>query len=424
MIGNLAQTAINFTDTAFLGHLGRVELGAASMAGIYYFVFTTLAMGFAVGIQIIIARRLGEGRLAEIGAVFQHGAIFVFLLGLVLLLLLYFITGGLLRIIISSPNIYALSIEYMRYRQFGIVFVCFNYLFRSLYVGLSNTKVITYSTLIMAGVNILLDYVLIFGNWGFPAMGIGGAALGSLCAEISATLFFFVVTYFSLRRKDYGLFRRHSIRPSLFRSILHISTPTMAQRLVSMGVWFAFFIFVEKMGELNMAISSVTRSLYLVLSIPTFGFNVTASTLTSRLIGAGRAKEVMSMLHKTAVNCLLCSIPAALLCVAAPELVIRIYTSDSTVIAGTFVPLIMVVVAILASSISMVYFEAISGTGNTHHAFFLELGVLAIYITYVICATTMQDRIGIVWISEILYNSLMGVVALVYMHRARWLKTI
>ena len=72
MLGNLAQTIITFTDTAFLGHLGTNELSASMMAGLYYFVFTTLAMGFAVGIQIFIARRFCEGNHNKKGVVFQH----------------------------------------------------------------------------------------------------------------------------------------------------------------------------------------------------------------------------------------------------------------------------------------------------------------------------------------------------------------
>ena len=77
MAGNLAQTIITFVDTAFLGHLGQVELGAAMMAGLYYYVFSTLAWGFATGIQIIVARRFGENNLPEVGAVFKHGLLVV-----------------------------------------------------------------------------------------------------------------------------------------------------------------------------------------------------------------------------------------------------------------------------------------------------------------------------------------------------------
>ena len=139
MLGNLAQTVITFTDTAFLGHLGTIELSASMMAGLFYFVFTTLAMGFAIGIQIFIARRFGEGNLKQIGVIFQHGALFVLLLGLLLFSILFFFSHGLMRNIIESDNIYAASMEYIKYRQFGIVFVVFNFLFRSIYVGISST---------------------------------------------------------------------------------------------------------------------------------------------------------------------------------------------------------------------------------------------------------------------------------------------
>ena len=192
MLGNIAQTIITFTDTAFLGHLGVVALGASMLAGLFYLLFTTVALGFAIGIQIIVARRFGERNYGRIGVIFQHGSLFVLLLGIILFSVLYFFSDPLLLRIIDSPNIYAASMEYIEYRQFGILFVCFNFLYRALYVGISNTKVITYSTIIMAVVNIVLDYCLIFGNLGFPQMGIGGAALASLCAEISAFVFFSV----------------------------------------------------------------------------------------------------------------------------------------------------------------------------------------------------------------------------------------
>ena len=91
MLGNMAQTIINFTDTAFLGHLGVVALGASMLAGLFYFVFTTVATGFAIGIQIIVARRFGERNYGRIGVIFQHGAFFVLLLGLLLFSILYFL---------------------------------------------------------------------------------------------------------------------------------------------------------------------------------------------------------------------------------------------------------------------------------------------------------------------------------------------
>lgn len=195
IFGNLAQTLITLTDTAFLGRVSPIALGASMIAGIYYYVFSTLAWGFSIGVQIIVARRLGENKLQRIGVVFEHGLVFVLLLSTALFLIQHYFTDYLLEHIIQSANIYTAAMEYMKYRHYGIIFVCFNFLFRALYIGLSNTKVISFSTILMAVVNIFLDYVLVFGKWGFPHMGIGGAALASVCAEVTALLFFFAYTY-------------------------------------------------------------------------------------------------------------------------------------------------------------------------------------------------------------------------------------
>ena len=80
IFGNLAQTLIALTDTAFLGRLSPIALGASMMAGIYYYVYSTLAWGFSIGIQIIVARRLGENKLNRIGVIFEHGLVFVLFL--------------------------------------------------------------------------------------------------------------------------------------------------------------------------------------------------------------------------------------------------------------------------------------------------------------------------------------------------------
>ena len=176
------------------------------MAGIYYYVFSTLAWGFSIGIQIIVARRLGEGKLNRIGVVFEHGLCFVFLLSMTLFLIQRYYSDVLLGASIQSPNIYAAAMEYMSYRHYGIIFVCFNFLFRALYIGLSNTKIIGYSTAAMAIINVIFNYLLIFGKFGFPELGVGGAALASVMAEISACLIFIFYTLLKLPIKQYALF--------------------------------------------------------------------------------------------------------------------------------------------------------------------------------------------------------------------------
>ncbi len=419
MLGNLAQTIITFTDTAFLGHLGTNELSASMMAGLYYYVFTTLAMGFAVGIQIFIARRYGEGDFKKIGVVFQHGALFVLGLGILLFSILFFFSHRLLHVIIESESIYASASEYLRFRQFGIMFVVFNFLFRSFYVGISSTRVITYSTLIMAVVNIFFDWALIFGHAGLPEMGIGGAALASLLAEITAFFFFWIYTYFKVPHEEYGMFRWHKWQPDLMGSILKVSFPSMIQRLFSFGTWFIFFVMIEKMGEMAIGISSVVRSTYMILIIPCFAFAATANTLTSRIIGEGKSKEVMSVLWKVVKNSVLCASVLAVVTFIMPQLVLHIYTEDMALAQAAVPSVYVIAVATMLGAVAMVFFEAVSGTGNTSAAMALEFGVLIVYIVYVYLMSKTSSVAG-VWTAECLYNLLIGTISFVYIRKADW----
>lgn len=420
MLGNMAQTIINFTDTAFLGHLGVIALGASMLAGLFYYVFTTVAAGFAIGIQIIVARRFGEKSYERIGVIFGHGSLFVLILGTILFATLYFLSDRLLLWLIDSPNIYEASLEYIKYRQFGIIFVCFNFLFRALYVGISSTKVITYSTIIMAVVNIALDYCLIFGKLGFPEMGIGGAALASLCAEIAAFIFFTAYSYITLGKGEFGLFRLHKPEAGLMGRILKISTPTMIQRLFSFSVWFVFFVLIEKMGETATGISSITRSVYMILITPCFAFATTTNTLVSRTIGEGHAEMVFSIINKILKNYMLCTIPLVILAAIFPMQIISIYTEDMD-FARMVAPSILVICSgTIFQGLGNAYFEAVSGTGNTSAALYLESAILVVYILFIYAMTHLTTKVELVWTAEILYGALLGILCFVYMKFAKW----
>ena len=420
MLGNMAQTIINFTDTAFLGHVGVIALGASMLAGLFYFVFTTIATGFAIGIQIIVARRFGEGRLDRIGVIFEHGSIVVMILGLILFSILYFFSDALLLWLIDSPNIYEASLEYIKYRRFGIMFVCFNFLFRGLYIGIANTKVITYSTIIMAIVNIFLDYCLIFGNFGFPEMGIGGAALASFFAEVSAFIFFTSYTYFSLRKKEYAIFKLHKIESELMKRILKIATPTMIQKLFSFSVWFIFFILIEKMGETATGISSIVRSIYMILITPCFAFATTTNTVVSRIIGEGYSNEVFPTINKILKNCLLCTIPIIILVAIFPVQIAKIYTNDLNLIQLVIPSIYVICFGTIFQGIGNAYFEAVSGTGNTTAALYLEAIILVFYVAFIWAMTHLTTEVHWVWTAEILYGVLLGLFCVIYLKHARW----
>ena len=193
-LGLLAQNIINVTDTAFLGRVGEVELGASAMGGLYYICIFTIAFGFSTGSQILIARRNGERNYADIGPVMVQGIAFLLLLALLLFAFSRAFVPDVMRLLISSDTIWETTVRFLEWRVYGFFFIFVGVMFRALFIGITRTKVLTLNSLVIAFSNVLLDYGLIFGHWGLPRMGVGGAAIASVISEAISVLFYVVYT--------------------------------------------------------------------------------------------------------------------------------------------------------------------------------------------------------------------------------------
>ena len=148
LLGLLAQNIINVTDTAFLGHVGEVALGAAAMGGLLYICVYTVAFGFSIGSQILIARRNGEGNYRDVGPVMMQGSMFSFLMAVVLAVVMYIFAGPLIRMLITSDTIYEATYQFFTWRIWGFLFAFLNVMFRAFYIGITNTKVLTLSSVV------------------------------------------------------------------------------------------------------------------------------------------------------------------------------------------------------------------------------------------------------------------------------------
>lgn len=421
MLGNLAQTIIAMTDTAFLGRLGEVELGAASMSGIYYMVFTTLLWGFSIGVQVIVARRLGEGNLSKIGEILSQGLVFILGLACVLFSILNFVSPMFMHLVLTSERVYEVSNEYLHYRSFGIFFSALNFMFRSFYIGLSRTRCISYSTLSMALVNVTLDWVLVFGTPYTPALGVKGAAIASVTAEFSATVLFILYTLRTHPLGQYKTFVFKKLQPEIIRNILRLSLPTMLQKLASFGIWIAFFFMIESMGERPLAITMVVRNIAMMMQIPAFAFGAAASTLTSRLIGEGRAGEVVPTLWKVIRMSVLITLPINLFVLFFPAVGLGIYTDNHQLIEAAIPIAYMACVFSLCYCVAMPFFEAVSGTGYTKSAFYLELISLVLYISFIyVSVKVVYASLFTVWLSEILYSSTLIASSVLFMYLFNW----
>ena len=397
----LAQNVINVTDTAFLGRVGEVELGASAMGGLYYICAFTIAFGFSTGSQIVIGRRNGEGRYDQIGPVMIQGVFFLLSLAAILFLFSRFFAGDVMRVLISSDAILNATEEFLNWRVFGFFFSFVNVMFRALFIGITRTKVLTLNAVLMAMTNVLLDHLLIFGHAGFPKMGIQGAAIASVIAEAVSILFFVVYTRLTV-----------DIRKYVF---------TMLQYFLSIATWFMFFIAVEHLGQRELAVANIVRSIYVVMLIPVNSLATTTNTFVSNSIGAGAINQVIPTIWKICKLSLGIMVVFAAIVSLMPGWVVSVYTNDASLVAASVPSVYVIVGSLLIGSVANVAFNGVSGTGNTRSALFMEAAVLILYVLFVyVAGMRLRLPVAVCFLTEAIYYSGLLVASVIYLKKASW----
>lgn len=420
-LGLIAQNIVNVTDTAFLGRVGEVELGASALAGVCYIALFMIAFGFSQGSQILIGRRNGEKNYGAIGEIFFHGVIFLMLIGVLVFAGVQAFAGDTLRSFLSSPEISDAAIRFLDVRIWGVFFVFPNVMFRAFFVGITRTKVLTANAIVMAVINIILDYALIFGNWGFPEMGIEGAALASVIAEACSLLFFIIYLIADVDWKKYGFEWKFRYDLKVIRNMLDISVFTMLQSFVSLSTWFLFFAFVEQLGERPLAISNIVRSLYMILLMPIQALSATSNTMISNAIGAGDTDKVLHIIMKIIRVAYYILIPISLAIVIFPKAFISIYTTDPVLLADSVEPLWVLVGGILFAAAGSIMFNAISGTGNTRSSLFFEVISLIVYTGYMwYIIYVLRSSVAMCWTTEVVYWLVLLLTCYPYLLSGKW----
>jgi len=422
MLGLLAQNVVQLTDTFFLGYVGGIEQSASGLAGIYYVAIFTICFGFSIGGQIIISRRNGEKNYDKIGSIVIQGAIFLQMFALILFFLSQFLLENVLANFLKSPEVYAATEQYLSWRIYGFFFAVINVMFRAFYVGIARTKVLPYNAIVMAVANIIGDYVLIFGKFGFPEMGVQGAAIASVMSEIASVLFFLIYTFITVDFKKYG-FVKMKFKMSIIKSILNISSFTMVQYLISMSTWFIFFVAIERHSEDALKITNLVRSFYMVYFIPMNALATTANTLVGNTIGMGNQKGVLPLVKKICLLNLGIIVGMIALTLVAPEFWISFIAPKDQVslIGETVTPLVVLLFSLPISSLGTVIFNSISGTGNTKMALILECFTMVIYVCAMFWIVIYkQMSVAACWSVEYFYWGPLLIMSVVYLTKAKW----
>lgn len=423
ILGGIAQNVILATDVIFMSRVDEVALDAVGIAGLFFSTVYIIGLGFSTGVQILIARRHGEKQHHAIGNLFDNSLLFLLLSSGILWLGMEVLGPPILKSLISSQAVYDSAIVYLDQRAWGITFALVNLAFRAFFIGISSSAVITWSTIGIALANGVLNYGLIFGNWGMPELGIAGAAIASSLSE-SAGLIIFLAYIFSKRlQKEFSLFESWKWDWPAMKQILNTATPVMFQYFISHAGWFLFFIVIEHNGERALAISVLVRMIYMFQMVPFWGFSAATNTLVSFAIGEGRNEQVIPMLKKITFYALLSCLPLVGLNLIAPEWVLGLAVDPMHVelVQDSIPTLYVISAALIFFALAMTWFSGVSGSGNTRTALWIETGAILVYLlmSYVL-GIVLEADVHIIWLTEPCYFLMMGLVSFLYIRSGRW----
>jgi Na+-driven multidrug efflux pump len=270
--------------------------------------------------------------------------------------------------------------------------------------------------------NFVLNWFLVLGLAGFPAMGVAGSALSTVIAQALGGLLVLVHVYRAGYVQRYGLFRREALDSGLLRRLMALSGPTMLQYLLSMGGFLYLAYEIEKLGETALAASELVKTAYLTLMIPSWGFQAAASTLVSYVIGAGHPAAVGRLAWRIALQSLWAALGLSLFLFAFPRLTFQLYTSDPALIQQAIGPGYMVGIGLLLFSIGGIYLNAVIGTGATRFALAAELGTITAYCLTIYLLRVYSPGLMAYWSAELAYMGGMVLTTWLYLRSKRWMR--
>lgn len=395
----VSEALLHFIDTAFLAQIGTAELGAIALGDTTLELLVFPVVGLLDALQLVIARRVGERRRQDVGAVFAR-AFMVAALASVALAVVVWLGAAEMGSWLADSEQVARSLErYFEIAAFGVPFMVLNFAYGALFVGLLRARVLVWATTVLVASNLVLSYTFILGNFGAPRLGMQGAAISFVGAE---TLTFVMLTVYTMRRAELrglGLFWPRPTRQPVLRPLMRLSAPVALQGLVEDARWFVFFVIIARVGDDMLAWSNVIFACYLVLMIPTDALSEAAYTMVSNVIGSGHAERWRAVVRRTMRTTFAMTAPLLIAATAFPDWVLSLFSSEGAPVDGAATALRVVAVAMLVVIPAELWMSALLGTGDADAAFLIELVLSVAIVMGAAAAAVLDVALPLLWLS-------------------------
>ena len=380
-MGSLAITL--FVDRMFLTWYSAEAVAASMPAGMLNFALMTLFIGTAGYTSTFVAQYQGAGQYQRIGPTVWQG-LYISLIGGVVLLALIPPAGAFFRFVGHEAAIRENEIVYFRILCLGAMPVIASAAVAGFFSGRGRAWPVVWVNVLATAMNAVMDYALIFGHWGFPELGIRGAAIATIISSSVQILVYLAL----LARPEYNLRYRSlagwRLERTLFARLVRFGLPSGMQFFIDMIGFSIFILFMGRLGTIPLAATNVVIGVSTLSFLPMIGLGIAVSVLVGQSLGRNRADLAERSVYSGAHMAFIYMVTVAALFVFAPDIFLRPFAAraDAETFAAirpiAIVALRFVAVFSLFDTLNIVFASALKGAGDTRYVMFMVLLVSSV----------------------------------------------
>lgn len=370
--GMLSYTAIMISDTAMVGKLGEVPLAAVGFGGMVYFSIFAFLMGGSMAVQIIVARRYGEKNDIGVGNALVNAIYISITIGTIMSLLGFIYSPQIMQLLGDDPEVINYAGDYLAYRFLGTGFFFLGFALRGFFDGIGIVQAGMLSSITAAVTNIFLNWILIFGNLGFPEMGVRGAAIASSLSSIPSLL----IIFFFFFRKDVSPFFKAQVWKPNFEIIKELCVVGIAPAVEGTLTNLSFAGFYKIAGLIStttLAASSVVISCMSLSFMPGIAFGIAATTILGQAMGQGKIRLAYQGTMRSATFSAIVMGTMGVVFIVFGRQLLAMFTDAPAVIREGYPALCIVALVQVGDAYHMVVGSALRSSGMMYWVMFAYL---------------------------------------------------
>lgn len=409
IVGMLGHTLIGIVDNIMVGKLGSTELAAVSLGNSMIFIAMSIGIGFSTALTPIVAEADSEKNTGKIRTTFHHGLFLCTILGL-LLFVAVMLARPLMELLHQPREVIVLATPFLGWVAFSLVPLIMYQGYKQFADGLSMTKYSMYAIVMANVVHVIINYVLIYGVWFFPKMGIVGAALGTVISRIMMVVFMHFILLKQEKLKQYfSGFSFAEIKKKTLRKIIGLGLPSAMQMLFEVVLFTAAIWLCGNIGKTSQAANQIALSLASLTFMFAMGLSVVSMIRVSNQKGMQNYKNLITVARSIFLLAILIEIVFAVLFVALHQVLPPLFLNmdnemqllDNGEVVGIASKLLLVAAVFqISDGLQVVVLGALRGLQDVRvpmYITFVAYWVIGFPISYYLGEHTSLKAVG-VWI--------------------------